>query len=83
MLRAIGPKARSVNLAGGVIVKDPDVLGGVSVFRGTRVPFQALLDYLEGGQNLDEFIDDFPTVTREAAISALELANSVLAGQLG
>jgi uncharacterized protein (DUF433 family) len=53
------------------------------VFRGTRVPFQALLDYLEGGQNLDEFIDDFPTVTREAAISALELAKSVLVGQLG
>ena len=41
------------------------------------------MDYLEGGQNLDEFIDDFPTVTREAAVSALELANSVLAGQLG
>ena len=83
MLRATGPKARSVNPAGEVIVKDPDVLGGAPVFRGTRVPFQALLDYLEGGQNLDEFIDDFPTVTREAAVSALELANSVLAGQLG
>ena len=83
MSRATGPKARSVNLAGEVIVKDPDVLGGAPVFRGTRVPFQALLDYLEGGQNLDEFIDDFPTVTRVAAISALELANSVLTGQLG
>ena len=83
MLRATGPKAASVNLAGEVIVKDPDVLGGTPVFRGTRVPFQALLDYLEGGQALDEFIDDFPTVTREAAISALELASSVLAGQLG
>ena len=83
VLRATGPKARSVNLAGEVIVKDPDVLGGTPVFRRTRVPFQALLDYLEGGQNLDEFIDDFPTVTREAAISALELANSVLTGQLG
>ncbi len=83
MLRATGPKARSVNLAGEVIVKDPDVLGGTPVFRGTRVPFQALLDYLEGGQNLNEFIDDFPTVTREAAMSALELAISVLTGQLG
>ena len=83
MLGATGPRARSVNLAGEVIVKDPDVLGGTPVFRGTRVPFQALLDYLEGGQNLDEFIDDFPTVTREAAVSALELANSVLPGQLG
>ena len=83
MSRATGPKARSVNLAGEVIVKDPDVLGGTPVFRGTRVPFQALLNYLEGGQALAEFIDNFPTVTREAAISALELANSVLIGQLG
>jgi uncharacterized protein (DUF433 family) len=81
--RATGPKARSVNLAREVIVKDPDILGGTPVFRGTRVPFQALLDYLEGGQTLAEFIDDFPTVTREAAITALEPANSVLAGQLG
>jgi uncharacterized protein (DUF433 family) len=65
-----------MNFAGEAIVKDPDILGGTPVFRGTRVPFQALLDYLEGGQALDEFIDDFPTVTREAAISALELARS-------
>ncbi len=66
-----------------IIVKDPDLLGGTAVFRGTRVPFQALLDYLEGGQTLDEFLDDFPTVTREAAISALELAKSLVVGQLG
>jgi uncharacterized protein (DUF433 family) len=65
-----------------VIVKDPDVLGGVPVFRETRVPFQALLDYLEGGQPLSEFLDDFPTVTREAAVSALELAKTSLVGQL-
>lgn len=58
------------------IVKDPEVLGGVPVFRGTRVPFQALLDYLEGGQPLSEFLDDFPTVTREAAVGALELAKT-------
>ena len=56
----------------GVITKDPETLGGTPVFRGTRVPFQALLDYLEGGQTLDEFLDAFPTVTREAAIAALE-----------
>jgi len=55
-----------------VIARDPEVLGGTPVFRGTRVPFQALLDYLEGGQTLGEFLDDFPTVTRDAAISALE-----------
>jgi uncharacterized protein (DUF433 family) len=72
-----------VNLSDEVIVKDPDILGGTPIFRGTRVPFQALLDYLEGGQSLGEFIDDFPTVTREAAISALELAKSALVGQLG
>lgn len=65
-----------------MIVKDPDVLGGVPVFRETRVPFQALLDYLEGGQPLSEFLDDFPTVTREAAVSALELAKTSLVGQL-
>ena len=65
-----------------VIVKDLDILCGTPVFRGTRVPFQALLDYLEGGETLDEFIDDFPTVSRESAISALELAKSVLVGQL-
>jgi uncharacterized protein (DUF433 family) len=55
-----------------VITRDPDVLGGTPVFRGTRVPFQALLDYLEGGQTLDEFLDDFPTVTRENAAYALD-----------
>jgi uncharacterized protein (DUF433 family) len=66
-----------------VIVKDPEILGGTPVFFGTRVPFQALLDYLEGGQTLDEFLDDFPTVTRESAIAALELAKTLLVGQLG
>jgi len=65
-----------------VIVKDKEILGGCPVFRGTRVPFQALLDYLEGGETLDEFLDDFPTVTREAAITALESAKSLLIGQL-
>jgi uncharacterized protein (DUF433 family) len=59
-----------------IIVKDQDILGGTPAFRGTRVPFQALLDYLEGGQTLDEFLDDFPTVTRNAAVEALELAKN-------
>jgi len=66
-----------------VVVKDPKILGGTPVFRGTRVPFQALLDYLEGGHPSGEFLDDFPTVTREAAIAALELAKSSLVRQLG
>jgi uncharacterized protein (DUF433 family) len=66
-----------------IIVKDLDILGGTPVFRGTRVPFQSLLDYLEGGQTLSEFLDDFPTVSREAAVAALEAAKSLLVGQLG
>jgi uncharacterized protein (DUF433 family) len=65
-----------------VITRDPEVLGGTPVFRGTRVPFHALLDYLEGGQTLDEFLDDFPTVTREAAVHALEHAKSLVVSEL-
>ncbi len=64
------------------IVKDPQILGGVPVFRRTRVPFQALLDYLEQGQTLNDFLNDFLTVTRDAAIAALEQANSVLTAHL-
>jgi len=66
-----------------VVIRDSQVLGGTPVFRGTRVPFQTLLDYLEGGQTLNEFLDDFPTVTREAAVLALEHAKSLLVSELG
>ncbi len=62
-----------------VITKDPEILGGTPVFAGTRVPFDALLDYVEGGKTLDEFLDDFPTVTRDAAIAALEEAKALVA----
>jgi uncharacterized protein (DUF433 family) len=62
----------------GVIVKDPDILGGTPVFRGTRVPIQALFDYLEGGETLEEFLQGFPTVSRETAIAALEQAKHLL-----
>ncbi|HXN93595.1 MAG TPA: DUF433 domain-containing protein [Candidatus Acidoferrales bacterium] len=65
-----------------MVIRDPQILGGTPVFRGTRVPFQALLDYIEGGQTLDEFLDDFPTVTRDAAVSALELAKSLVVNKL-
>jgi uncharacterized protein (DUF433 family) len=65
----------------GVIVKDPDILGGTAVFRGTRVPFKNLLDYLEGGHTLDEFLEEFPSVTREAAIAALEHAKELVIAQ--
>ena len=66
-----------------VITRDPDVLGGTPVFRGTRVPFQALLDYVEGGQSLNDFLDDFPTVTRETAVRVLEHAKALVVGELG
>jgi uncharacterized protein (DUF433 family) len=61
-----------------VIIRDSEILGGTPVFRGTRVPFKNLLDYLEGGHTLDEFLDEFPTVTREAAIAALEHAKDLV-----
>jgi uncharacterized protein (DUF433 family) len=61
-----------------VVHSDPDILGGTPVFVGTRVPVQALIDYLEGGHPLEEFLDDFPTVSRELAIGALEQAKSLL-----
>ena len=61
-----------------VIHSDPDILGGTPVFRGTRVPFQALLDYLEGSHTLDDFLDDFPTVSRALAVQALEQARDRL-----
>ena len=57
-----------------VIVKNPEILGGMAVFRGTRVPIQNLFDYLEGGETLEEFLEGFPTVSREAALAALEEA---------
>lgn len=62
----------------GVITKDPDILGGTPVFRGTRVPIQTLFDYLEGGETLEDFLEGFPTVSRESAVSALEEAKHLL-----
>jgi len=61
-----------------VVHSDPDILGGTPVFAGTRVPLQALIDYIEGGHSLDEFLDDFPTVSREIATAALEQAKEHL-----
>jgi uncharacterized protein (DUF433 family) len=55
-----------------VIVSDPEVMNGMPCFRGTRVPFKNLIDYLEGGHSLGEFLQQFPTVTREMAVQALE-----------
>jgi uncharacterized protein (DUF433 family) len=61
-----------------VIHSDPDILGGTPVFVGTRVPMKTLLDYLEAGDLLDEFLDHFPSVRREQAIAALGLAKEML-----
>jgi uncharacterized protein (DUF433 family) len=61
-----------------VIHSNPKILGGTPVFVGTRVPVQALLDYLEGGESLDTFLDHFPTVGREQAVAVLELAKTML-----
>lgn len=61
-----------------LITSSPDRLGGTPVFAGTRVPVQTLLDYLEGGDSLDDFLLDFPSVSREHAIAVLEAAKSAL-----
>ena len=66
-----------------VIVQDPEIHSGEPVFRGTRVPFQALLDYLEGGDTLDEFLEQYPGVSREQAIAALEEAKALLLARFG
>ena len=60
------------------IHSNPGILGGTPVFVGTRVPVQALLDYLEGGHALDEFLDHFPSVTRDQAVAVLELAKELV-----
>jgi uncharacterized protein (DUF433 family) len=65
-----------------IIVKNPAVLSGEPVFRGTRVPFKSLTDYLEHGRSLSEFLDDFPGVSRQDAIAALEQARSSLVAAL-
>jgi len=60
-----------------VIVIDQDVMNGTPCFRGTRVPFKNLIDYLEGGHSLGEFLQQFPMVTREMAVQALEEAKDI------
>lgn len=57
---------------------DPEILGGTPVFIGTRVPLRNLIDYLEGGHSLTDFLDDFPSVSRDQAVAALETAHEVL-----
>ena len=64
------------SLPDSLITVSSEYLGGEPVFTGTRVPVQALFDYIEGGDPLDEFLDDFPDVSREHAIAVLELART-------
>ncbi|SLM49427.1 conserved protein of unknown function [Nitrospira japonica] len=59
-----------------LITSSPDILGGTPVFRDTRVPVQTLIEYLEGGQTIDDFLEGFPTVTREQVIAFLEEAKT-------
>jgi uncharacterized protein (DUF433 family) len=66
-----------------VIVQDPDILSGEPVFRGTRVPFRTLLDYLEGGETLDDFLVQYPGVSRDKAIAALEEAKALVFARFG
>lgn len=66
-----------------VIVIDAEIMNGTPCFRGTRVPFKNLIDYLEGGHPLDEFLRQFPSVTREMAVMALEEAKDSLLARIG
>ncbi len=66
-----------------VVEIDPDIMSGTPVFAGTRVPLYNLFDYLEAGDSLDKFLASFPSVTREQAIAALELAREAVAGVAG
>ncbi len=65
-------------MSNSAVHSDPEILGGTPVFAGTRVPAKALIDYLEGGHSLSEFLADFPTVKREQAIAVLEQARAML-----
>ncbi len=70
-------------MADPVVVIDREVMNGTPCFRGTRVPFKNLIDYLEGGPSLGEFLQQFPTVTREMAVQALEEAKDSLLARIG
>ena len=65
-----------------LITIDPETLGGTPVFKGTRVPVESMFDHLEDGISLDEFLDDFPSVTREQAVQVLEAAHHTLINPL-
>jgi len=64
-----------------LIYIDPEVLGGQPVFRGTRVPIESLFDHLEAGESVDEFLDQFPSVTKHQAIAVLEIAGKLMSSK--
>jgi len=78
--QALGPRYTGMVMrrSSPVVHSDPEILDGTPVFVGTRVPVQTLFDYLEGGDTLDEFLRQFPSVRREQAIEALEIARRTL-----
>ena len=65
----------------GQISIDPQVMSGAAVFTGTRVPIKNLFDYIEGGDDLTEFLDDFPSVTKDAALNVLEMAQQSISSE--
>lgn len=72
------PEERGMKHQAFVVHSDPEILGGTPVFVGTRVPLRNLIDYLERGHSLDEFLDAFPSVSRQQAVAALEAAHEAL-----
>ena len=77
----MGQKERKTITMDNVITCDDEILSGTPVFKSTRVPIKNLIDYLEAGDSLDEFLDDFPSVSRDQAIQTLELAKEMLLTQ--
>ena len=77
----MGSKKRKTITMDNVITCNDEILSGTPVFKSTRVPIKNLIDYLEAGDNLDEFLDDFPSVSRDQAIQTLELAKEMLLTQ--
>ncbi len=76
------PKKLKTIAVDSVITSDDEILSGTPVFKSTRVPIKNLIDYLEAGDSLDEFLDDFPSVSRDQAIQMLELAKEMLLTQV-
>ena len=64
-----------------IITENPEILGNQPVFKGTRVPVESLFDYLESGETLDSFLDNFPTVTKVQAMAVIEIASKLLSSQ--